>query len=126
MAIKLAMLLAATFCALVYAAEEKQTGLVPHGGMAVQIVKGDGNGGLEVDQGGLDVLRELGELHVVSAVGPYHSGKSFLMNQLMASQGDAFPIGSSTKPTTDGIWFWSVPGRSPGVKHPILFVDTEG
>lgn len=41
----------------------------------------------------------------VSVVGKFHSGKSFLMNQLMAKSG-GFGIGSQVTPETMGIWVW--------------------
>ena len=42
---------------------------------------------------------------VVVVVGKFHSGKSFLLNQLMGKQ-EGFGIGPSVKPQTMGIWMW--------------------
>lgn len=42
---------------------------------------------------------------VVAVVGKYHSGKSFLMNQLMGKK-NGFGIGPSLQPQTMGIWMW--------------------
>ena len=42
---------------------------------------------------------------VIAVVGKFHSGKSFLLNQLMGKQ-DGFGIGPSVKPQTMGIWMW--------------------
>lgn len=42
---------------------------------------------------------------VVAVVGKYHSGKSFLLNQLMGKQ-QGFGIGPFVKPQTMGIWMW--------------------
>ena len=47
-------------------------------------------------------------ISVVSVVGPLHSGKSFLMNQLMKKK-SGFGVGPSVKPTTMGIWMWGKP-----------------
>lgn len=41
----------------------------------------------------------------VSVVGKFHSGKSYLMNQLMAKSA-GFGIGSQVTPETMGIWVW--------------------
>lgn len=41
----------------------------------------------------------------VSVVGKFHSGKSFLMNQLMGKS-NGFGIGPTITPTTMGIWLW--------------------
>ena len=42
---------------------------------------------------------------VVAVVGKFHSGKSFLLNQLMGKQ-DGFGIGPYVRPQTMGIWMW--------------------
>ena len=44
-----------------------------HGGFAVQIVKPDGKGGIEVVPEGLEILKSLGTLHVVSVRPPTHN-----------------------------------------------------
>ena len=41
----------------------------------------------------------------ISVVGKFHSGKSFLMNQIMAKT-NGFGIGSKVTPETMGIWIW--------------------
>jgi len=45
-------------------------------------------------------------MDVVAVVGPFHSGKSFLLNSLMgkSSSVDGFKLGYSVEPTTKGIW----------------------
>ena len=42
---------------------------------------------------------------VVAVVGKFHSGKSFLLNQLMGKP-DGFGIGPTVRPHTMGIWMW--------------------
>ncbi len=42
---------------------------------------------------------------VIAVVGKFHSGKSFLLNQLMGKQ-NGFGIGPSVRPQTMGIWMW--------------------
>ena len=42
---------------------------------------------------------------VVAVVGKFHSGKSFLLNQLMGKQ-EGFGVGPSVRPHTMGIWMW--------------------
>ena len=41
----------------------------------------------------------------VAVVGKYHSGKSFLLNQLMGKQA-GFGVGPFVRPQTMGIWMW--------------------
>lgn len=66
---------------------------------------------------------------IISVVGPFHSGKSFLMNQLM-KKSSGFGVGPSVKPTTMGIWMWGQPSvmRAPNNNQQInvIFLDTEG
>lgn len=51
---------------------------------------------------------------VVAVVGKFHSGKSFLLNQLMGKK-EGFGIGPTVRPQTMGIWMW---GRVSGCGHP--------
>ena len=48
---------------------------------------------------------------VVAVVGKFHSGKSFLLNQLMGKQ-EGFGVGPSVRPHTMGIWMWGKVGTS--------------
>ena len=43
---------------------------------------------------------------VVAVVGKFHSGKSFLLNQLMGKTRAGFGIGPTVRPQTMGIWMW--------------------
>ncbi|XP_066511735.1 guanylate-binding protein 1-like isoform X2 [Hoplias malabaricus] len=61
---------------------------------------------------------------VVSVVGLYRTGKSYLMNQL-AGKHTGFALGSTIESKTKGIWMWCVPHPSkPG--HTLVLLDTEG
>jgi hypothetical protein len=79
---------------------------------------------------GLDFLRSVrGPIAPVVVIGPYRSGKSFLLNQLLGvSCGEGFGVGHTRKTETKGVWAWSAPERAgddpnaPGV----VYVDTEG
>lgn len=62
-------------------------------------------------------------LTLLGVVGPYHSGKSFLLNQLAGRQ--AFKVGASVNPETLGIWMLPLEQRSPDGAQVVL-VDTEG
>ena len=46
-----------------------------------------------------------GGVAVVAVVGKFHSGKSFLLNQLMGKH-DGFGVGPTVRPQTMGIWMW--------------------
>ena len=71
----------------------------------IQLVRPLAQGdGLEVTPEGAAFLRSLPShlpLHVVGVVGPFHGGKSFLLNQIMGRQG--FRTGVNVNPTTK-VW----------------------
>lgn len=82
---------------------------------------------------GLDFLRSVrGPIAPVVVIGPYRSGKSFLLNQLLGVPCDeGFGVGHTRKTETKGVWMWSEPtvvmSSAPG-KPPtsVVYVDTEG
>eukprot|EP00732_Lithocolla_globosa_P001358 Lithocolla_globosa_v1_NODE_659_length_3496_cov_10.987504.p1 type:complete len:797 gc:universal NODE_659_length_3496_cov_10.987504:2420-30(-) len=89
--------------------------------------RSDKVGEFEVLESSLDYLSSLKQpVYVVSAVGAFHSGKSFLLNQL--SQNNKFEVGSNTEPTTQGIWMLPAETINQGEENEVklLFLDTEG
>ena len=96
----------------------------------VQLVKPDyEHQKLQIIEENVDILNNIdGAVAVVAVVGPFHSGKSFLMNQLMGKT-SGFGIGKYVDPKTMGIWMWGKPMVSDpasGEKISIVFLDTEG
>ncbi|XP_035273682.1 guanylate-binding protein 2-like [Anguilla anguilla] len=84
------------------------------------LIESTSSGELQVNQEALDVLNSIRQpVVVVSIVGMYRTGKSYLMNRLAGKQ-TGFPVGS-----TKGIWMWCV-------LHPhkddqtLVLLDTEG
>eukprot|EP00007_Cunea_sp_BSH-02190019_P000877 CAMPEP_0174249350 /NCGR_PEP_ID=MMETSP0417-20130205/43536_1 /TAXON_ID=242541 /ORGANISM="Mayorella sp, Strain BSH-02190019" /LENGTH=786 /DNA_ID=CAMNT_0015329219 /DNA_START=148 /DNA_END=2508 /DNA_ORIENTATION=+ len=68
------------------------------------------------------------EVIVVACVGPVHSGKSFLLNQL-AGCTDGFRLGPQVDPETRGIWVWKEPIQVESVTgrpRYMVLLDTEG
>lgn len=86
---------------------------------------------LELVEHNLMLLKKLqGPVAIVAVVGKFHSGKSFLMNQLMGKSA-GFGVGPSVQPKTMGIWMWGQPllydsPRTHGQKINLVFLDTEG
>ncbi|XP_048587556.1 guanylate-binding protein 2 [Nematostella vectensis] len=64
----------------------------------------------------------------VAVVGKFHTGKSFLLNQLMGKQA-GFGVGPFVRPETMGIWMWGKPLKiklQDGQEVALVFLDTEG
>ncbi|XP_006919451.1 LOW QUALITY PROTEIN: guanylate-binding protein 7 [Pteropus alecto] len=80
---------------------------------------------LRVNPNALKILQENSQpVVVVAIVGPYRTGKSYLMNRL-AGQNHGFPLGSTVQSKTKGIWMWCVPHPSKP-NHTLVLLDTEG
>ncbi|XP_051990667.1 guanylate-binding protein 1 [Xyrauchen texanus] len=91
----------------------------------VCFIENDLNGKLCVRKEAKDILDEIKEpVVVVSVVGLYRTGKSYIMNRL-AGQQSGFALGSTIESKTKGIWMWCVP--HPFKKgHTLVLLDTEG
>ena len=66
---------------------------------------------------------------VIVVVGPYRSGKSYLLNQLIPSKESVFELGHTMVSKTKGIWMWDTPFQhtlKSGKKVTIILLDTEG
>lgn len=66
---------------------------------------------------------------VVGVIGPYRSGKSFLLNQLLSLPCEkGFGVGHMRDTKTKGIWVWGTPVEMTidGQKISVLYIDTEG
>ena len=69
---------------------------------------------------------------IISLVGKYRTGKSFLLNRVILNrnQKSGFGVGPTFKPCTKGIWIWSDPIMITNVHSPTPFpcflIDTEG
>ncbi|KAI1887381.1 hypothetical protein AGOR_G00189720 [Albula goreensis] len=82
-------------------------------------------GGLQVNQEALDILSSIRQpVVVVSIVGMYRTGKSYLMNRL-AGKRSGFSLGSTIQSETKGIWMWCVPHPRKN-DHTLVLLDTEG
>ncbi|XP_058537290.1 guanylate-binding protein 7 [Ochotona princeps] len=80
---------------------------------------------LKVNPKALDILNKISQpVMVVGIVGLYHTGKSYLMNRL-AGQNNGFPLGSTVRSETKGIWMWCVP-HPLKPNHTVVLLDTEG
>ncbi|PIO27409.1 hypothetical protein AB205_0118070, partial [Aquarana catesbeiana] len=84
-----------------------------------------GSAQLVVNPQAINILSKIHQpVVVVSIVGLYRTGKSYLMNRLAGAQ-KGFSLGSTIQSETKGIWMWCVP--HPIYKdHILVLLDTEG
>ncbi|XP_071689456.1 uncharacterized protein [Rutidosis leptorrhynchoides] len=79
---------------------------------------------------GLEAIRRItNPIAAVAVIGPYRSGKSFLLNQLLSlSCYEGFGVGHMRDTKTKGIWVWGTPVEMDinGVKTSVFYLDTEG
>ncbi|KAM7246235.1 hypothetical protein CapIbe_002533 [Capra ibex] len=83
------------------------------------------NGQLRVNPEALKILSAIRQpVVVVAIVGPYRTGKSYLMNKL-AGKKKGISLGSTVQSHTKGIWMWCMPHpKKPD--HTLVLLDTEG
>ncbi|KAL9239709.1 hypothetical protein vseg_014005 [Gypsophila vaccaria] len=98
---------------------------------AFPIVEPDpGHTRLRLSREGLEAIEKItSPIAAVAVIGPYRSGKSFLLNQLLSlSCDEGFGVGHMRDTKTKGIWVWGTPIEVMvgGVKTSVLYLDTEG
>jgi len=75
---------------------------------------------------------DFSHIGIISLVGKYRTGKSFLLNRviLKTHQKSGFGVAPTFKPCTKGIWIWSEPliinNKNCPHKFPCFLIDTEG
>ncbi|KAM1001381.1 hypothetical protein ACFX15_007575 [Malus domestica] len=98
---------------------------------AFPIVEPDpGHTKLRLSREGLEAIERItNPIAAVAVIGPYRSGKSFLLNQLLSlSCYEGFGVGHMRDTKTKGIWVWGTPIEVDidGVKTSVFYLDTEG
>ncbi|XP_031123158.1 guanylate-binding protein 4 [Ipomoea triloba] len=98
---------------------------------AFPIVEPDpGHTKLRLSKEGLEAIERITTpIAAVAVIGPYRSGKSFLLNQLLSlSCDEGFGVGHMRDTKTKGIWVWGSPiiVDIDGVKTSVFYLDTEG
>ena len=69
---------------------------------------------------------------IISLVGKYRTGKSFLLNRVLLNkqENSGFGVGPTFRPCTKGIWIWSEPIMISNLNcskpFPCFLIDTEG
>lgn len=91
----------------------------------VCLIENSNSGELRTNQKALEILSSINQpVVVVSIVGLYRTGKSYLMNKL-AGKMKGFSLGSTVQSHTKGIWMWCVPHPKKR-DHTLVLLDTEG
>ncbi|KAG8389279.1 hypothetical protein BUALT_Bualt02G0212400 [Buddleja alternifolia] len=98
---------------------------------AFPIIEPDpGHTKLRLSREGLETIERITTpVAAVAVIGPYRSGKSFLLNQLLSlSCYEGFGVGHMRDTKTKGIWVWGTPVEVDidGVKTSVFYLDTEG
>ncbi|XP_073292250.1 uncharacterized protein [Primulina huaijiensis] len=113
-------------------------GLLVSGSFAIEnfrqafpIIEPDpGHTKLRLSREGLEAIERIPTpIAAVAVIGPYRSGKSFLLNQLLSlSCYEGFGVGHMRDTKTKGIWVWGTPVEMDigGVKTSVIYLDTEG
>ena len=74
--------------------------------------------------------KKLKHIGIISLVGKYRTGKSFLLNRVILNNKSksGFSVGPTFKPCTKGIWIWSEPImiKNNNEEFPCFMIDTEG
>ena len=78
--------------------------------------------------------KKLKNIGIISLVGKYRTGKSFLLNRVILNNPSkkGFDVGPTFKPCTKGIWIWSEPimiknnNSINNEEFPCFMIDTEG
>ena len=74
--------------------------------------------------------KKIKHIGIISLVGKYRTGKSFLLNRVILNSKakSGFSVGPTFKPCTKGIWIWSEPImiKNNNEEFPCFMIDTEG
>jgi len=74
--------------------------------------------------------KKIKHIGIISLVGKYRTGKSFLLNRVILNNKakSGFSVGPTFKPCTKGIWIWSEPImiKNNNEEFPCFMIDTEG
>ncbi|TYH43674.1 hypothetical protein ES332_D11G143400v1 [Gossypium tomentosum] len=85
---------------------------------------------IRLSREGLEAISRINTpIAAVAVIGPYRSGKSFLLNQLLSlSCYEGFGVGHMRDTKTKGIWVWGTPLELniDGVRTSVFYLDTEG
>ncbi|XP_066433712.1 guanylate-binding protein 2-like [Eleutherodactylus coqui] len=99
---------------------------IPKISKPICLIENPGDKKLSVNEEAKKILENISQpLVVVSIVGPYRSGKSYLLNKLSGNSAGGFSLGHTLSANTKGIWMWCAPHPKKS-DHTLILLDTEG
>ena len=94
---------------------------------ALPLITVENDGVFIVHEDTLNFLKKQNNpIGIVSVVGLYRTGKSYLLNLLTGGGSSGFSVGSTVNACTKGIWIWSQPSYDAEKNMYVYFMDTEG
>ena len=70
------------------------------------------------------------KLGIISIVGKYRTGKSFIVNRVLLKKvKKGFKVGPTINPCTKGLWIWNKTVKAENPEHEdmeVLVIDSEG
>mmetsp|Transcript_35911 Transcript_35911/g.59851 ORF Transcript_35911/g.59851 Transcript_35911/m.59851 type:complete len:961 (+) Transcript_35911:92-2974(+) len=97
---------------------------------ALPFVIANSDGSFSIGEDAAKALSSVdGRIVIVSVAGPYRTGKSYLLSQVLEQKGKGFPTGSTVEACTKGIFLWGTPIEriaDDGQKEFVWLCDTEG
>lgn len=97
---------------------------------AVTFIEADEKEGFRVNPRAIELLEGMDRpVAVISVVGKYRTGKSFLLNRILLNRKSGFGVGPTINACTKGIWMWGEPFLAEtvdGEECAVILLDTEG
>lgn len=96
----------------------------------VTFIEAGDKDGFRLNPAALQLLESITKpVAVISVVGKYRTGKSFLLNRILLNRKSGFGVGPTINACTKGIWMWGEPiytETSDGEECAVILLDTEG
>ena len=97
---------------------------------AVTFIEADEKEGFRINPRAIELLEAVDRpVAVISVVGKYRTGKSFLLNRILLNRKSGFGVGPTINACTKGIWMWGEPflaETADGEECAVILLDTEG